>query len=232
MSRVTVADGDCLLSLSAEHGLDPVAVWEHAGNAELREIRPNPMALRPGDELFLPEPEPGTRNVASSARHVFVLRRSLVRVRLRLLEPTDDEPSSFDDQGVGPEPVYGSEAIGGIRFIVEVEGDRVGEGETGGDGMIDVQVPATARTATVRLEPDTDRERLFEISLGSLEPESTIRGAKQRLHNLGFDAGPVDDEDTDLYRFVLAEFQGLHGLTETGELDAATISKLVDVHGS
>ena len=51
-----VAQGDCIESIAAKHGLEPDTIWEHANNASLREKRNgNSFALFPGDVLFVPD---------------------------------------------------------------------------------------------------------------------------------------------------------------------------------
>ena len=51
-----VKQGDTLLSIAADHGFrDWHRIWDDAGNASLREERPNPQVLYAGDVITIPE---------------------------------------------------------------------------------------------------------------------------------------------------------------------------------
>lgn len=117
---------------------------------------------------------------------------------------------------------------GGLRF----------EGETDGDGLVEVEIPASSRNVTVRLWLDDfpeGRQRLFSFRLGDLPPATDVRGAKTRLRNLGYYAGPLNAELNDEFKMAVADFQedhrGTHGLEMTGELDEGTVGALEEVHG-
>jgi type VI secretion system secreted protein VgrG len=117
---------------------------------------------------------------------------------------------------------------GGLRF----------EGETGGDGLIEVEIPAPSRSVTVRLWLDDfpeGRQRLFSFRLGDLPPVTDIRGAKTRLRNLGYYAGPLNAELSDEFKTAVVDFQedhrSTHDLEPTGELDEGTVGALEEAHG-
>ena len=79
------------------------------------------------------------------------------------------------------------------------------------------------------------RQRLFTVALSEEPLDKGIRGAKQRLKNLGYYTGPVDAQPSGVFDRALAEFQhdhrDSHGLEPTGALDDGTAGALEEVHG-
>jgi peptidoglycan hydrolase-like protein with peptidoglycan-binding domain len=73
-------------------------------------------------------------------------------------------------------------------------------------------------------------QEIIPIKLGNLNPIDEISGVKQRLNNLGFRCGGEDNQWNDQAKSALKEFQSKHKLPESGELDAATKSKLQALH--
>lgn len=113
-------------------------------------------------------------------------------------------------------------------------GGVIAEGETGGDGDIEVDVPVEAKIVQVRIwigEYPEGATRDYAIALQeTLPPIDTPQGVKQRLKNLGFYDGKIDD-DTSILPDVLRNFQRDRGLETTGALDDATKGELEKVHG-
>ena len=69
------------------------------------------------------------------------------------------------------------------------------------------------------------------IRIGHLDPINTISGVIGRLNNLGYDAGPPDVYMGPYARHAMREFQFVEGLPVDGEIDAATLGRLLDRHG-
>ncbi|WP_437338434.1 type VI secretion system tip protein TssI/VgrG [Sorangium sp. So ce394] len=118
-----------------------------------------------------------------------------------------------------------------FRLIVA---DRTIEGTTDGDGAVREDVPEGAETADLTLwtgDYPTGPRRRYAISLTKLADPHTVEGVQARLRNLGYYDGPTNGELTPGVVIALREFQGDHALEPTGILDAATRSKLMDVHG-
>jgi len=125
----------------------------------------------------------------------------------------------------------GGVARAGKRYTLELDDGTKREGTTDGSGCVVEKIPATVRTATVKIEvPDLGVEE-WVLRLGELDPISSMRGVQQRLRNSGFHCDPngMLDDDT---RGALALFQEDQGLEPTGELDDATRQRLGEVHGS
>jgi type VI secretion system secreted protein VgrG len=124
------------------------------------------------------------------------------------------------------------------KYHLMVEGLRF-EGETDGDGGVQQDVPKTAKQAVVRLWtgqfPDGPQQ-IYRVALGELPPASDLKGAQQRLTNLGYYSGPIDGAQGDELRAAVAEFQrdhaDSHALDPTGDLDGGTTGALEEIHGS
>ena len=111
---------------------------------------------------------------------------------------------------------------------------EISEGATDGDGGISVEVPSDAKIAQIRLWIDDypeGRTRDHAIDLvESLPDVGTIKGAKQRLKNLGYYDGKIDDDDGDLGPPLL-RFQRDRDLEQSGTLDGPTKSEIEKTHG-
>lgn len=106
-------------------------------------------------------------------------------------------------------------------------------GRTGGDGVIEQEIPDEAFSASVTLwiENFPQGERLhYQFQLGDLPPSSAMFGAQIRLRNLGYYYGEDTDVTSPEMVSALMEFQADHRLKVTGELDGETAAKLGEVH--
>lgn len=63
-------------------------------------------------------------------------------------------------------------------------------------------------------------------SAGPASAVDPVERAQRRLNSLGCDSGPVDGVLGDWTRSAVVRFQSRHGLTQSGQLTAATTSKL------
>lgn len=218
-----VLPGECIASLAARHGVSVATIWDHPDNAALRELRPSPHQLVPGDVVHLPDGTSRGHQVSPGTSHAFSGTPPLVELRLSLLEPVvDDTPRAGTDvddpQLDDPEP---PRPVADIPFRIEVGGFHR-EGTTDGQGLLITQVPATATSARLWLEPDTERERYLGLDIGHLHPADEPTGLQHRLGNLGY---LTDDEDDALPRAIRG-FQRDADLDVTGELDPATAERL------
>jgi type VI secretion system secreted protein VgrG len=111
---------------------------------------------------------------------------------------------------------------------------KISEGATGADGGLSVEVPSDAKIAQIRLWIDDypeGRTRDHAVDLvESLPDAGTVRGAKQRLKNLGYYDGKIDDDDGDLGPPLL-RFQRDRDIPQSGKLDGATKSEIEKTHG-
>ncbi len=108
------------------------------------------------------------------------------------------------------------------------------KGETDDDGWVRARPLADASAATITVwtgEYPRGARRTWTVSLDALAPAETTRGLKERLQNLGWYGGAIDDDDDDALTEALHEFQSDVGLTPSGEADAPTRAKILALHG-
>jgi N-acetylmuramoyl-L-alanine amidase len=115
-------------------------------------------------------------------------------------------------------------ALAGEAFTVEI-GSRKIEGQTTGDGLLDVPIPPTARLAHVTL---TGVHESFDVELGGLDPHDSETGIAQRLANLGYGGATGGNDGLVAAVSRFREAQGLG----PGAMDAAFIDALEQAHGS
>lgn len=207
MPKVTIQQGDCVTSIAHARGFDPETIWQHGGNAQLRELRKSPNALLPGDQLEVPTLEEREEGVATGSIGRFKLKVGPVKLRVRLLhfgEPRANEAYElvFPDQATL-------------------------SGTTDGDGWIDQPIPAAATRVTLSLR---DGEETHELLLGHLDPHDSPTGIQQRLRALGHYFGAIDGDVGPKTQGALRRFQTKQGLSVTGEADQATIDALRDAY--
>jgi len=200
--------GDCLSNIAAKHGFTVQALWEHPDNSELKEKRGNPNVLYPGDIISIPEKQIKEVVGETEVRHRF---RKEGQTKLRLQFSTSGEPRENQP------------------YILEIDGKLI-EGKTDGDGIVEESISATAKKGLIIIGKDGNKIE-YRLDIAALDPADIASGAQARLKNLGFYKGKIDGKLSAGTKAALAQFQKHHGAEETNELDDATVSKLVEVHG-
>jgi hypothetical protein len=112
-------------------------------------------------------------------------------------------------------------------------GDAMVQGTTDGSGGASITVPKDTQSVRVVVWPETFPEGprvTYAVSVGSLDDASSVRGAQQRLRNLGYYRGPITGAMNRATLDALLVFQRHAQLDVTGELDAATVDKLRTAH--
>lgn len=209
MPTITIQQGDDLPTIAIAQGFDPDTLWDHPDNAELKELRSDPNALLPGDQLVVPPIEEREEGVATGSVGRFKLSVGPLKLRVRLTkfgEARADEP-----------------------FELIFEDEHTISGSTDGDGWIDEPIPITAKKVTLSLREGKEEHHL---QLGHLDPHDEPSGVQQRLRNLGFYFGALDGEHGPVTAGALRSFQTKQGLTVSGEADDDTMNALRDAHGS
>ncbi|NMO22754.1 LysM peptidoglycan-binding domain-containing protein [Pyxidicoccus fallax] len=201
-----VREGDCVSSIAEAAGLHWRTLWEHPGNRELRETRGSPHVLLVGDRLTLPPKQTRVVSVGTGATHRFRVKGRREKFRLRLLD--EDRPRA------------------GVDYRLVVDGEEL-YGTTDGGGWLEHWIAPGAREGRLSVEEDEE----YLVDLGALQPAATEAGALARLLNLGY-LVPGDEKEPGALALGLKAFQRVQGLKVTGILDAATISALVEDHGS
>lgn len=173
----------------------------------LRQKRPNPNVLYPGDEVVIPDKQLVEGRIATGRQHTFKVAHQAWELRLRLRDH-DHEP------------------IGDVPWRLMIEGvEEPAEGTTGDDGLIAVPLPAHARRATLEVFGQE-----HSLAIGSLDPVSRVTGVQQRLARLGFDPGPFDGIVGRRTRAALRAFQETQeDLEDTGRIDDATRLRLQEM---
>lgn len=222
----TVRQGECLRSIAASYHFDDYhTIYDHPQNERLRELRPNPHVLYPGDRVFIPDPQERQESRGTGQRHRFQVEQPDVMLRIRLVQDALD--CAYEER---------ERPLANRRYRLTVAG-RTYEGTTTGDGVIEQEVPADAEEGELTvLEPEDEpdlRACTFTLRIGHLDPLDENEGVEGRLNNLGFHAseGVGGQADEQLQR-ALRRAQTSEGLDATGESDDATKQKLEERHGS
>lgn len=246
MPEYTVKQGDCLSSIAARHGLFWEKVWNHPKNSKLKEKRKDPNILYLGDVVFVPDKDKKEESGPTEQRHRFRKKGTPAKLRLRLMRPPEDEQTEVPRQTIErgrngrdltitsePPPEQAEdEPWANAPFVLQIDGQIVGEDQTDSDGYLEVQIPPNAREGRLIVEPGTERERIIPLNLGHLNPVETVSGVKQRLFNLGISCGESDEQETAEFEEAVREFQAKHGLEVTGRVDQQTRDAIRDAHGS
>ncbi|MGE0438842.1 MAG: peptidoglycan-binding protein [Gemmatimonadales bacterium] len=200
--------GDHLSRVAATFGFRSYApLWNHPDNRVLRTRRANPNILAEGDSIHVPELIDQEVDRPTEQRHRFRAELHPLEVRISLRQwtgtpRTDEVTEVLLDGRPGPFTVVGP---GVIAIPVGVLTDRV--------------VVTTAAGELVG-------------RVGFLQPVDTPAGQRERLTNLGYQAGDSADPRQLDFRSAVEEFQCDHGLVVDGVVGPVTRGKLVAVHGS
>ncbi len=224
-----VLPGECADSIAALYGLPPAKVWDHPNNEKLRKVRSKRDELLPGDEVFVPAPQIKAEPATTETVSVFVMKRPMRVVRLKLVknvaqppvEPAMLPPNVFENT-VQPPPVL--EPWADAPVVVTADAFSW-EGQADADGKVTFQVPLAYREAVLTIAPETADETKRQLQFGMMDPIEELTGITQRLSNLGYRVAPTS-ELTDQVANTVKEFQHAHGLTVTGEVDDETVAKL------
>jgi hypothetical protein len=201
MSNYTVRQGDCISSIAHRHGFFWQTIWHHQNNAALRQKRQNPNVLYPNDVVFIPEKETKEYSCAAEKRHRF--EQKGVPAVLRMIVEENNTP------------------IANTAYVLQIDG-RTYQGSTNASGLLEVSIPPTAKRGRLRVG-----ELVYDLELGSMDPEHEIEGIQARLHNLGFYEGDIDGDFSPDTKAAVAAFQESVGMKATGELDKSTLERLL-----
>jgi hypothetical protein len=207
----TVAEGEDLPKIAVQYRTSADKIWNDPKNVQQRTAKAeawrkdlgpvpeSPYVLEPGDTIWIPPFQPKKVAIETDKLHTF--KRKGLRVKVILILRKDGKPRV------------------GKKYELKVE-DQTFSGTTGGDGKIEHWVPVTAEMGRLSVEPDPPeqeddldpleellarsqdgRKEVYEVRLGHLDPVSTDRGLRARLHNLGF-LEQVDGGDDELEQAI------------------------------
>lgn len=219
----TVKQGEHVAGIATKQRIEDYSlVWDFAANADLKHLRASPFILFPGDVVTVLDREEKNESRPTGARHRFVITVHRIKLRLKILT-------------LGNDPVVGTPCK------LATGGDAAADLGTDGDGIVEKPIERTDQQGKLVIG-DAD----FSLAIGALNPmsddpvadpisqtpENKDSGWAQRLTNLGYVVPPADDRDDDELRSAIEEFQCNHDLAVTGEQDAITRAKLLEIHGS
>ena len=209
MPAYTVQQGDHLSGIAEQFGFQKLeTIWNHANNAQLKQLRKNPHILFPGDIVFIPDKTDKTAPAPTTKLSTFQIDISKLKLNLKLMDVNDDPIAS--------KPV-----------TLTVEGAVVPPPATDGGGETSSQIKKSAKDATLVVG---DLE--IPLKIGHLDPVDKQSGQIARLNNLGYEAGDAETVDIDAFESAVEEFQCDAGIKPiTGNCDGTTQGKLVAVHG-
>jgi N-acetylmuramoyl-L-alanine amidase len=234
-----VNEGDCIASIAWARGLTWRTLWDYPDNQQLKDARQDPNLLYPGDVVHIPDRRARIESCCTDQLHVFKLKGTKVRLRVRLLEDTPAEEAEDGaetaDTSTHQLPDFKPQTDTGkgranIPYLLVVEGVTK-SGNTDGDGYLDELISPTARSGRIILNSGTPAEEIILIKIGEMDPAEELNGIRKRLTNLGFPCGDGDERSPEFVAALML-FQECAGLPATGQLDDATRSSLKDAHGS
>jgi len=198
----TVKPGDCISSIADQHGRFWQQLWDHADNAQLKDLRKDPNVLNPGDVVVIPDLQNHEESCATEQKHRF--RRKGVPAKLKVRILRDDKPRAK------------------LPYVLEIDSITV-KGNTDGDGFVKGDIPPGARKGRLTVGKGDDLD-VFDLLLGTVDPIDTDEGLLDRLDCLGFDVsqglGPA-----------LKDFQTKVGLEPTGTPDDEVRDQLKERFG-
>jgi putative peptidoglycan binding protein/LysM domain-containing protein len=203
----TVKQGDYFAKIAKKYGFsDWRTIYNHADNAELKQKRPDPNILHPGDKIVIPDKTTKEDSGGTDQRHRFRFKADTLWLRI-VFKNNNNEP------------------IANTPYRLDLEGQTI-EAQTDGDGLLEQQITPDAAEGHLLIQ-----HREFLIKIGHLDPIDTITGVQARLKNLGYYGGKVDGVEGKQTLSTIEEFQCDHGLTVDGIAGPNTQAKLKEVHG-
>ncbi|MEM7199354.1 MAG: peptidoglycan-binding domain-containing protein [Planctomycetota bacterium] len=210
MKKHMVKAGEHFAEIASSHGWgDYEALWEHADNAELRELRPSPHILEAGDIVRIPEIRMKSAAIATEQKHRFRVTRPTLLLRVDIGDLIDEEDEAGRECTLHV----------GAREYTLVADDN---------GVIEQRVPIDEKDALLMID-GVD----YPLRIGHLDTIETESGQRQRLANLGYlDDKAAEVGEADAFCAAVEEFQEEAGLTVDGICGPQTQGRLLEEHGS
>jgi hypothetical protein len=247
MIEYKVKQGDCLASIAEAHGFFWETLWNLPENSELQRRHQEPTILMPGEIVHIPDLTMKQESGDTEQQHSFRRKGTPAMLRLQIMrpaEPEEEEPPGQEEVEVPEEepmevteedPILPDdepeEPWANAPYILDIDG-KWSEGRTDGDGKLEVFIPPGSREGRLTMEPGTQREQVYILKLGHMDPVISMTGVADRLNNLGYHNGSRPTEMTPDLQESIRVFQKANSLQETGEADQATQDKLTEKHGS
>lgn len=213
----TVAANETILSIAHAYGFRTwETIWDHEANQPLREVRPDPTILAPGDKIFIPPKKQKKEPATLETTNTYWVKS--LKARLRYVVRFES-----------------GRKLANTLYRLTVDGKEF-EGRTDAEGVIDVEISPTARkgTLTVWYNEDDPADMLtWEINVGGMDPIDTVSGVQARLNHLGFEAGEVTGSMNAQTLEAVRAFQRFIGHENpSGELDVDTLRALENLQNA
>ncbi len=206
-----VQQGEHLFRIARQSGFrNPDTIWNHPNNSDLRDLRPNPNVLLPGDQIFIPDRQEKNEVRSTSQVHTFTADIQTLRLALVIRDANSD-------------PIPNEQCV---LLVDDVFGSERETLNTTADGRIEKEISPAAEGGEVRV-----RGQVYFLKIGNLDPETEESGQRARLANLGYYFGEGADVDEDELRTAVEEFQCDQGLFVDGVCGPKTQTKLKQIHG-
>lgn len=208
----TVLAGEYMELIAMNAGFsDYRLIYNDLHNASFKAARPNPSILYPGDQVYIPDLQPGDAAAATNKKHTYQVKKP--KVTLDLYLQRNHEP------------------LKNLQYTLEFKDldgkDQKLTGTTGSDGHLiqKEKIPVGVAEVTLKLPSLPSYSRI--LKLGFLHPITVVSGVQMRLNNLGFDCGPANGLQSPAFMAALQAFQQKHlPKNVTGTADANTIDAL------
>ncbi len=218
MSKIhVVSQGECLSRIAKRYGFkDYRTIYEHAENAGLRQKRPNPNVLHPGDRISIPDMRRKEEVCSTGRLHRFVIKEPQRILRIAL------------------EDVDGKR-LEGCAYTLKV-GAKSYTGTVPAGGLLEKPIPADDETGSLKVKIG-NREYEWTLGVATLNPmaetpDRGVTGTQARLKNLGFDPGPIDGILGPKTTNAIRAFQAKNPpLAVDGICGPKTWANLVERHG-
>jgi N-acetylmuramoyl-L-alanine amidase len=216
---VTVQAGDTLLSIAQAEGIfDWQRIWNHPQNQSLRRARTNPQVLYQGDQVYVPDKKEFFKQVQVAVDQVHTFRTKKPACHFSVFLKNER-----------------GQPYAGNNYRLKL-GDKTYQGTTGSDGLVSHPVSPTVRTGELtlwRAKNNPQDTYTWVLQVGHLNPIDTVSGVKQRLKNLGYHVGSIDENLDAVTTAAIANFQRHMGQSPAnGELTEATRNSLVSLHNT
>jgi hypothetical protein len=189
-------------------------LYDHPDNEPLRDKRPDPDLLFPGDEVIIPDKQ-RKDSIDPDAPYRVVLGRKETEL-LRFQPRLDD-----------------GQSLAGKSYQLKL--GSVTHNETvPSTGIIEHPLAEDATQAELTVTLDDGLAVTWVLQLGGIDPIETLSGIQTRLRNLRYYFGAIAtaDGDPDLEtQAAIRAFQKDQGSTIDGQVSADLRTKLQEVHG-
>ena len=234
MPTHTVQPGDCFNSIAKEHGFyNYLTLYEHGENASIKGNRKNPNMLVEGDAVAIPAKRQKKVALDLDKDKKFVVDRKKTKLRLALKDCEDrnlpvtevklvvgslTSTAKPNDSGlieveVDPSVKAGTLSIKPLLLKKPVPPERPVAGPEPEKPPHPPKITAKEFTDEPLAEDKTPVELEIALKIGFLEPHTEVRGALQRLNNLGCKVpdATARTADDDAAKRVIKSYQKYKG---------------------